>query len=1081
MFALVWALNLSGSKEEPINMRCPKISCLTPLASRTHSAVSISIWIVGLFLFAGIALASDAPATSPHPQTSCDANINVKMTPDGCFPPLVPQFIAAQSTVATGSSLLYPYRVAVDSQGNVYISDTQNNRALKETLSHGVYTETVLGSGMSTPYGIAVDSSQNVYIVDNGNVRVLVETLSAGTYTQSVLTTSTLSYPTAIAIDASGNLYIADTGHVRILKELKSGNSYTESVVSSSGLPQPVGLAVDSSGDLFVSDIDDMAIFEETPSDGSYVQSTVSTTGLNYPYDITVDANGNLYIADFGNDRIVKLTNFDGSYTQSVYPTANLTGPLGLTGDAQGNLYIADTFGFSIKQLLSAGGNFGPVNVGSLAGPIYALFQFSGGAPSGTTTVSAVDIFTQGSPAPDFSDADSSTCSTSSTYSAGDFCAVSVSFSPQYPGGRYGAAELIGTSPNFQATGYLSGTGTAAMLSFFPGIPSQVAGPSDPFNLSNPFAAAVDAAGNVYIADYNNNAVYKETVSEGGYTQSTIATGLNNPEDVAVDGAGNVYIVDSGNNQVIKETWNGTTYQQATVAGVNFPTGVAVGNNGNFYVSSFSDGAVYLETFSKGAYLQSTVVGGLNQPRKIAVDASGNVYIANTGASTVLMETWTGSDYAETTIGSGMLFPYGVAVDASGSVYVADTVNHRILLESPSGETYIQYPLYPGATVPGITVGGDGSIYVPDPDTAAVYRLDLSPPPGLSFAASNFGVVSSDSPQTIELFNSGNAPLSLPAPNAGANPSVSANFNLDASTTCPAVTASSEPESLAAAGVCIYAINFLPVAIGEIEGSATLTDNAINATNGMQVISLSGTGVGGPVVSLAPTTLAFGNQTVSMTSASQPVVLTNTGNTSLAITTIGMTGTNSADFAQTNNCPATLAVSSQCTLHVTFTPSLAGAESAALQFTDNAADSPETAALSGMGVITSGYSMSANPASLTIAQGQSGSTTLTITPVGGFTGTLTFTCTDLPANSSCVFAPTQVVMSGDNTAATVALTVNTTGTNGIVSEVRPLAFPGTYGFSGTSARALAFFILPAGLLFLIPSWLPKKRRRYGYL
>ena len=115
------------------------------------------------------------------------------------------KFFAAQSVVPTGS-LSYPYRVAVDASGNVYISDTQAERVLKETLTNGVYTESVVVStGLATPYGIAVDGSGNVYIVDNGHQRIVEETPSGNSYTQTVVsTTTTLSFPTGLAVDASG-------------------------------------------------------------------------------------------------------------------------------------------------------------------------------------------------------------------------------------------------------------------------------------------------------------------------------------------------------------------------------------------------------------------------------------------------------------------------------------------------------------------------------------------------------------------------------------------------------------------------------------------------------------------------------------------------------------------------------------------------------------------------------------------------------------------------------------------------------------------------------------------------------------
>ena len=100
------------------------------------------------------------------------------------------QFVGTQTVVAN-SGLNYPYRVAVDSSGNVYVSDTQNNRVLKETYSaNGAYAQTVIDAGLSAPWGIGIDSAGNVYVSDNGNNRVVIETPSASGYTQTVMATS---------------------------------------------------------------------------------------------------------------------------------------------------------------------------------------------------------------------------------------------------------------------------------------------------------------------------------------------------------------------------------------------------------------------------------------------------------------------------------------------------------------------------------------------------------------------------------------------------------------------------------------------------------------------------------------------------------------------------------------------------------------------------------------------------------------------------------------------------------------------------------------------------------------------------
>jgi Galactose oxidase, central domain/Cep192 domain 4 len=112
-----------------------------------------------------------------------------------------------------------------------------------------------------------------------------------------------------------------------------------------------------------------------------------------------------------------------------------------------------------------------------------------------------------------------------------------------------------------------------------------------------------------------------------------------------------------------------------------------------------------------------------------------------------------------------------------------------------------------------------------------------------------------------------------------------------------------------------------------------------------------------PAASFSPASLTFTSQPIGTTSAPQQVTLTNTGNAALSISSIGLTGTNAGDFAETNNCPvspATLGAAANCTINVTFTPSLASTETAAISISDNAGGSPQAVALSGTGTSSSG-------------------------------------------------------------------------------------------------------------------------------
>jgi hypothetical protein len=105
-----------------------------------------------------------------------------------------------------------------------------------------------------------------------------------------------------------------------------------------------------------------------------------------------------------------------------------------------------------------------------------------------------------------------------------------------------------------------------------------------------------------------------------------------------------------------------------------------------------------------------------------------------------------------------------------------------------------------------------------------------------------------------------------------------------------------------------------------------------------------------PAASLSPTSLGFGDELIKTKSIARKVTLTSTGSTNLIISNVTFSGADPRDFAQTNNCPSSMAPGAKCTISVTFTPGLVGAESATLNVNDNAANSPQTVTLSGTGL-----------------------------------------------------------------------------------------------------------------------------------
>jgi hypothetical protein len=201
----------------------------------------------------------------------------------------------------------------------------------------------------------------------------------------------------------------------------------------------------------------------------------------------------------------------------------------------------------------------------------------------------------------------------------------------------------------------------------------------------SPAALAVDGSGNVYIVDSTGNQVLKETVSNGSYTQSTIGTSIYLPSGVAVDSAGNVYIAGANPSSppgvnsgwVLKETPSNGGYTQSVVAtGFVATAGVTIDGNGNVYVADYEGGAgftglFYKETPSGGTYTQATVGSNLSRPWAAATDGSGNIYIVSFGTGNVVKEDFSDAAamrFAATAIGQTSVdSPQTAIIENSGN------------------------------------------------------------------------------------------------------------------------------------------------------------------------------------------------------------------------------------------------------------------------------------------------------------------------------------------------------------------------------------------------------------------------------
>jgi len=313
---------------------------------------------------------------------------------------------AGDGGFAAGAELWLPRGVAVDASGNVYIADTSNNRVRR--VSGGVITS-VAGNGtagysgdggaatsaqLNGPTSVAIDSSGNLYIVDGDND--VVRIVSAGTISTfagvrrsnrprvgELADNAFLGLPSSTALDSSGNLYIADTVHNRILK-VADGNVATVAGTGFAGysgdglaatdgeLNGPTGVAVDSSDNLYIADrrnnrvrMVSGGIISTLAGDGtrgfSGDNGPASKAALWNPYAVAVHGDA-LYISDSGNSRVRQvsggmISTFAGagksgdSGDGGKATDAELGSPTGLAVDLSGNVYIADTAAHRIRMV----------------------------------------------------------------------------------------------------------------------------------------------------------------------------------------------------------------------------------------------------------------------------------------------------------------------------------------------------------------------------------------------------------------------------------------------------------------------------------------------------------------------------------------------------------------------------------------------------------------------------------------------------------------------------------------------------------------------------------------------------------
>lgn len=630
-----------------------------------------------------------------------------KISPAGVVTTLAGSGTAGSiNATGTAASFNNPIGVATDASGNVYVADAANNKIRKITPA-GVVT-TFAGSGtvgstdatgnaasFNSPHGVSTDASGNVYVTDNQNNKIRkvspagVVTTFAGSgtagSTDATGTSASFYGPIGVAIDISGNVYVVEQINNKIRKI------------------SPAGVVTTLAGSGNIGSTD----------------ATGTAASFDNPFGVATDASGNLYVGDRNNNKIRKI-NILG---YSINPTL----PAGLsfdgtTGIISGTPTVAMTA--TIYTITACNASGSSVTTVSIATVMLPNISYSEGAQTYVvgTAISPLNPSSTGSSIPASIYGQVTTFAGNGTIGTANGTGTVASFNRPYgvaldvAGNMYVADFYNNKIRKITPAGVVSnfaGSGTAGS--------TNATGVAASFY--NPYGVATDASGNVYVADNANNKIRKITAAgvvttlagsgtAGSANGTGIAASFNSPMGIALDAAGNVYVADYNNHKIRKITSAGvvTTFAgsgstgsidgSGVAASFSYPRGVAIDGSGNIFVADQGNNKIRkitasgLVTTFAGSGTSGTIDGtgitaSFNSPGSITIDALGNLFVTDYFtirkiSSSAVVTSVAGSSFTlggsidGTGADASFNDPKGLVADALGNLYVADSENNKI-------------------------------------------------------------------------------------------------------------------------------------------------------------------------------------------------------------------------------------------------------------------------------------------------------------------------------------------------------------------------------------------------------------------
>jgi hypothetical protein len=551
------------------------------------------------------------------------------------------------------------------------------------------------------------------------------------------------------------------------------------------------------------------------------------------------------------------------------------------------------------------------------------------------------------------------------------------------------------------ATGSAYITGSAESDGTFPITSTSICDPATyGFGCSYTFVTKFDPTGSTLLYSTflgPNNYATPKAISLDSMDDAYVLTGTSsnllqttNPIE-SYTGTADVLLVEidpTASTQLFSTYLGGSSIQA--------PSDMALDSTGNIYVVGWTNSVDFPTT--QGAY-QTGLGGGIDAfVAKIGAESGPSVVLNPQSLQYSALSVGSVSP-AQTVVlrnmGSSALSI--ASITATGDFAETDNCGNNVSAASSCSLSITFAPTAGGARTGSIVVQDDapGSPHVITLSGVGNGPSAVLSPATLTFTGVPIG--QSSALQAVTLTNSGNASLSV------GNIQVSGDYAQ--TNNCPSV--------LAASASCTINVVFTPTTSGTRTGSLAVNDSAGNSP---QSVALSGVG-NGPSAVLSPATLTFAGVPIGQSSAAQAVTLTNDGNASLSVSNFQVTG----DYAQTNNCPSTLAPNASCTINVVFTPTASGTRTGLLTVNDSAPNSPQSVALSGSG---SDFSLTTSTAQATIEAGATATYKFTVVSVGGsFSNAITLSCgSGLPANATCAFSPSQITPGASSVNSTLTIT-----------------------------------------------------------